>query len=68
MKDKPCNPDACCGADCYAFGSDANEPCYGDVAVYDEVIHPEDGGYYWVHSCEGHWGCFGGAKYKEQEK
>ena len=61
----PYNPDACCGADCYAFGLNAGESCWGDVHVAAEVWDGEDG--IWVHECEGHSGCFeDGEKFKPQ--
>ena len=62
---KPYNPDACCGDDCFAFGLNPAEPCWGDVHIVSEEYDGED--YYWVHECEGHSGCFdGGKKYKPQ--
>lgn len=66
---KPYNPDACCGADCFAFYLGEAEPCWGDVSVASEIeIGVEDGpDYVWVHECEGHAGCFeDGEKFKPQ--
>ena len=65
---KPYNPDACCGADCFAFGLNPAEPCWGDVHVADEIeTSDEDGNpdYFWLHECEGHSGCWdSGEKFK----
>lgn len=67
---KPYNPDACCGADCFAFGLNPAEPCWGDVHVADEIeTSDEDGNpdYFWLHECEGHSGCWdSGEKFKPQ--
>lgn len=63
---KPYNPDACCGADCFAHGLNPDEPCWGDVHVAAEEACGDDD-YYWVHECEGHTDCYdSGGKYKAQ--
>jgi hypothetical protein len=66
---KPYNPDACCGAHCFAFRSNNQaEPCWGDVSVASEIEigGDEDGpDSVWVHECEGHADCFeDGGTYK----
>lgn len=66
---KPYNPNACCGADCFAFRLNAAEPCWGDVSVATEidVSTEDDQDYCWIHECEGHAGCYeDGEKFKAQ--
>lgn len=51
---KQYNPDACCGADCWAHELYPDKPCWGDVEVVDEEYDGDD--YWWIHECEGHRG------------
>lgn len=65
---KSYNPDACCGADCYAFECHVFKgQCWGDV----EVIEEESDGlgdHYWIHACQGHLETYHGGEYiKENE-
>lgn len=41
-----------CGADCWAEGTNDNEPCWGEVSAIDEWYSEDD--YGWIHGCEGH--------------
>jgi len=58
MTDHPSyNVNACCGDHCYRHGDDEREPCWGPVAVVDEVeVGDGEGGtdWVWMHACQGH--------------
>jgi len=54
----------CCGCRC-PFGT-KEEPCWGDVNVVDETPDGE-GGWDWVHACEGHQYTASGGEYLEPE-
>ena len=45
-----------CQSDCFKFGQNENEPCWGEVVAIDEVCYEADGedDSYWIHSCQGH--------------
>lgn len=46
----------CCNSDCdLAWTSTEYKPCWGNVAVVDEIDLGDGEGYRWVHVCEGHW-------------
>lgn len=65
QESKSYNPDACCGDACYKLGDNPNQPCWGNVAVIDEV-ELEDGDYAWVHACRGHEDYYYGGEYKQE--
>lgn len=53
----------CCFADCVHLNRKDDEPCWGEIFVTDEVYNDEDS--WWIHECEGHYGCYSGEeKYK----
>jgi hypothetical protein len=66
------NPSSCCGADCFAYGKNENEPCWGDVFVAAEEGCGDD--WWWIHECQGHEDCYdascysGDGKYKVEPK
>jgi hypothetical protein len=56
----------CCGAGCDYEGAEG-EPCWGEIAVVDEVEHANgEGGtdWSWVHVCDGHRDRYNGGAYK----
>lgn len=57
----------CCGAECYFFPGNEEQPCWGTCLVIDEIwtpddpMNPENGD--WVHFCKGHKSVWEGKPY-----
>lgn len=58
----------CCG-DCSCdldYLSTEDKPCWGNVAVVDEIDLGDGEGYRWIHACEGHWDEYLGGGYLKE--